>query len=76
MKSVYCSLFGHQYQVSKKVTLHVKEYSCKNCNSQLTTDGRGRLTQLTPKYKEINSVLEHIHYKRTIKKQRNLILDR
>ncbi|HKK12313.1 MAG TPA: hypothetical protein VJ945_05750 [Flavobacteriaceae bacterium] len=42
----------------------------------MTTDGKGRLTPLTPKYKEINSVLERIHIKRTLKKRQNIILDR
>jgi len=42
----------------------------------MTTDGRGKLTPLTPKYKEINSVLEHIHIKRALKKKQDLILDR
>ena len=42
----------------------------------MTTDGRGRLTELTPKYKEINSVLERIHIKRKLRKNQDLILDR
>ncbi|WP_299223231.1 hypothetical protein [uncultured Psychroserpens sp.] len=65
MKSIYCSFFGHQYEVSKKITYHVKEYKCSHCNAQMTTNGNGKLTPLTPKYKEINSVLERIHYRRT-----------
>lgn len=76
MKNIYCSFFGHQFEVSKQVTYHVKEYKCKYCSSQMTTDGTGKLTPLTPKYKEINSVLERIHLKRTLKKRQNLILDR
>lgn len=76
MKNIYCSVFGHQFVVSKQVTHHVKEYKCKNCNYQMTTDGRGRLTPLTPKYKEINSVLERIHIKRKLRKRQDLILDR
>lgn len=68
MKSIYCSFFGHQYEVSKKVTYHVKEYKCAHCSAQMTTNGQGGLTPLTPKYKEINSVLERIHYSRLSKK--------
>ncbi|MCK8480300.1 hypothetical protein [Psychroserpens algicola] len=64
MKSLYCSIFGHQYEVSKNITYHVKEYKCSHCKSQATTSGNGGLTLLTPKYKEINSVLERIHNKR------------
>lgn len=68
MKHIYCSFFGHEYSVTKNVTYHVKEYTCKHCKDQVTTNGNGRLTSLTPKYKEINSVLERIHNNRLRKK--------
>lgn len=68
MKHLYCSIFGHDYQVTKNVTYHVKEYSCKHCKEQVTTNGNGGLTLLTPKFKEINSVLERIHNNRLRKK--------
>ncbi|MBT8259384.1 MAG: hypothetical protein KJO49_12975 [Bacteroidia bacterium] len=74
MKNLYCSFFGHKYEVTKKVTYHVKEYRCRHCGEQVTTSGNGGLTLLTPKYKEINAVLERIHQKRL--KRRELILDR
>jgi len=64
VKSLYCTIFGHQYEVSKNITYHVKEYKCSNCNSGVTTSGNGGLTPLTPKHKEINSVLERIHNRR------------
>lgn len=73
MKSLYCSFFGHQYEVTKNITYHVKEYKCLHCNSQATTSGNGGLTPLTPKYKEINSVLERIHNRRIFRKQQNLV---
>ena len=69
MKSLYCSIFGHNYEVSKNITYHVKEYKCTHCNSQVTTNGKGGLTPLTPKYKEINSVLERIHKRRALRIQ-------
>jgi hypothetical protein len=34
----------------------------------MTTNGKGGLSPLTPKYKEINSVLERIHNNRISKK--------
>ncbi len=74
MKYLYCSIFGHNYEVTKKVTYHVKEYSCKNCHEEVTTNGNGNLTLLTPKFKEINSVLERIHLKRL--KRQQLTFDR
>ncbi|WP_353779146.1 hypothetical protein [Winogradskyella sp. 3972H.M.0a.05] len=41
---------------------------------QVTTNGNGKLTLLTPKYKEINSILERIHTRRLERKQ--VMLDR
>jgi transposase-like protein len=58
---MYCNLFGHDYQVSKKVTYHVKEYTCSHCKKELTTNSNGLLTELTPKFREINAILERIH---------------
>lgn len=66
---LYCSLFGHQYEVSKKVTLHVKEYTCKCCKRQLTTNSNGNLIELTPKFQEINTILEDIYTRRKLRLQ-------
>jgi hypothetical protein len=57
-------VFGHDFQVTRKVTYHVKEYTCKNCKKELTTSGNGTLITLTPKFKEINDVLERVHQKK------------
>ncbi len=64
---IICEIIGHKYEVSKKVTSHVKEYTCKCCKKQLTTDGDGHLTELTPKFKEINSILEEIYTRRMLR---------
>ena len=64
---LYCNLFGHNFEVSRKVTYHVKEYKCRHCNRELTTNGNGNLTELTPKFKEINSILEFIHTRRNMR---------
>jgi len=64
---LYCDFFGHNYEMTKKVTNHVKEYTCTRCNKQVTTDSNGRLTELTPKYKDINSALERIYNNRTMR---------
>ena len=64
---IICDIIGHRYEVSKKVTYHVKEYTCKCCKKQLTTDGNGHLTELTPKFKEINSILEEIYTRRMLR---------
>ncbi len=68
MRQLYCSLFGHDFNVTKKVTYHVKEYTCKHCKTEVTNNGHGGFTRLTPKYKEINSVLERIHTRRLEKR--------
>ncbi|WP_370477656.1 hypothetical protein [Tamlana flava] len=62
---MYCNLFGHDYQVTKKVTYHVKEYTCRHCKKELTTNSNGKLIELTPKFREINSILERIYHSRT-----------
>ncbi len=67
VSKLYCNVFGHQYDVTRQVTKHVKEYTCKCCKKQLTTNGNGRLTELTPTFKEINSILENIHTKRMLR---------
>ena len=72
MKHIHCNVFGHNYVVSNDVTNFVKEYKCKYCNSQLTTSGSGNLIPLTPKFKEINSVLKRIHLRKI--KRRSFIL--
>jgi len=62
---MYCNLFGHDYQVTKKVTFHVKEYTCRHCKKELTTNSNGHLIELTPKFREINDILERIYTSRT-----------
>lgn len=64
MKNLTCLLLGHHYQESRSVTNHVKEYTCKRCKHVVTTNGKGELVALTPKFKEINDVLEAVHKKK------------
>ena len=59
-----CSIFGHHYIVSKKVTLHIKEYKCVHCNKEVTTDVSGNLSNLTPELQDINNTLQDIYQKR------------
>jgi transposase-like protein len=70
---LYCDFFGHNYYMTKKVTNHVKEYTCKCCKKQLTTNSNGRLTELTPKHQDINLVLERIYNNKLMRlKQKTL----
>lgn len=66
---MYCNVFGHDYQVTKKVTHHVKEYKCCHCKKELTTNSNGKLTELTATFKEINDVLA-LMYSRKISRIR------
>ena len=67
MKSIHCKVFGHDIKVRKQVTYHVTEYQCKHCKKEFTTNSNGRLTELTPKFKEINEVLERVHNRRILR---------
>ena len=70
---MYCTIFGHNYRVSKNVTYHVKEYTCSHCKKQLTTSSNGSLIELTPKFKEINNILERIHNNRSLRLKRKTL---
>ncbi|WP_299126591.1 hypothetical protein [uncultured Winogradskyella sp.] len=75
MKNVYCSLFGHDFKISKEITYHVKEYKCTHCKTEMTIDGNGNFIPLTPKYKEINKVLNRVHNKRLERGRKLLMMD-
>ncbi|WP_106791801.1 hypothetical protein [Aquimarina sp. Aq78] len=68
---IYCSLFGHDYLLSKNVTHHIKEYTCSHCGDQATTNSRGRLEAMTPKLKEINNALASVHAKKQARTNRD-----
>lgn len=70
---LYCDFFGHDYKMTKKVTNHVKEYTCNRCNKQLTTNSNGRLIELTPTYREINTTLERIYNNRLMRSKQKTI---
>lgn len=58
---ILCDFFGHKYEVTKNITGHVKEYKCRCCNKEFTTNSNGTITDLTPKFKEINETLSRIY---------------
>lgn len=70
---MYCGIFGHDYQITKKVTSYVKEYTCCHCKKQLTTNSNGNLIELTPKFQEINAILERIHNSRILRSKEKMI---
>ncbi|OED38745.1 hypothetical protein AB832_04445 [Flavobacteriaceae bacterium (ex Bugula neritina AB1)] len=72
LSKIYCTLFGHNYVISKNVTHHIKEYTCTHCREQATTNSRGRLEVMTPKLKEINDMLAYVHAKKIAKNDDNI----
>ncbi len=72
--TLHCKFFGHDLRLKKHVTDHVKEYKCKNCKKEFTTNGSGNLTELTPEFKEINEVLELV-YNNKIKRSNSELFD-
>ena len=50
------------------------EYTCEHCSVQMTTNGKGEMIPLTPKFKEINSVLERIYQRRKSKSLEGLLV--
>ena len=71
MKKIFCSIFGHHFTVSKKVTAHIREYSCVHCGHQMTTDLDGNYDDLTEKRQEINATLAQMYQRRTATLQNN-----
>lgn len=61
---VYCSIFGHNFKVSKNVTNHIHEYKCTHCAMEMTDTANGFLARLTPKFKETNNYLAQVHKRR------------
>lgn len=60
-----CSTFGHQYEVSRRVTDHINEYTCNHCGKEITDTASGGLEILTVKNKQINAVLASFIERRT-----------
>ena len=45
----------------------LKNTDAKRCHKELTTNSNGNLTELTPKFKEINATLARIYSCRTMR---------
>jgi len=61
---VRCSFFGHQFETSRNITDHFKEYKCAVCQLEQTDDEKGRIVSLTPKHRVINDTLISFYQKR------------
>ena len=60
----FCSLFGHQYVITKKVNEHFKEYECSVCHLKVTNDPKGHKIIMTSRLKDINETLFYLNLKR------------
>ncbi|RNC88029.1 MAG: hypothetical protein ED556_02230 [Winogradskyella sp.] len=72
-KRLYCDVFGHNYKLSKQITYHVKEYKCSCCGKEVTTNSNGYLTELTPKFRDINAALSKIYANKLARMKRQRI---
>ena len=63
-----CSFVGHNLQISKHITDHIKEYKCDRCGHEMTDTANGCVDHLTPKFRETNAFLEKIHQRRCSRK--------
>jgi hypothetical protein len=61
---VWCSFFGHQFETSRNITNHFKEYKCSVCELELTNDEHGHKISLTPQHRMINDTLILFYKKR------------
>ena len=65
ISAVFCSVFGHRFRVSKKITNHISEYQCEHCGEEITDTANGILAKLTPKFRETNDFLAKFHQRRS-----------
>lgn len=67
LMSVACSIIGHGYHITNKITNHINEYKCKNCGKEVADNTQGYLEELTQKQREINKTLARFFNKRNRK---------
>lgn len=72
-KKLPCVLLGHKLYVSKTITAHIKEYTCKRCHRELTTTLDGGLTRLTTREKERNKMLSKMYTTKLSREKKRLI---
>lgn len=60
----FCSVLGHKYKESRKVTNHISEYKCSHCGKETTSNMEGELKNLTIKAKVVNDCLANFFEKK------------
>ena len=66
LTSLYCSTFGHHFEISNKITNYIKEYKCKTCGQEVTNGTSGDIELLTFKNKELNAILSAFFKKKLL----------
>jgi len=62
-----CTLLGHNYLITRKITDHINEYQCSNCGHEVSDSYSGKLEELTVKLKKVNSNVAAFFQKKTRK---------
>jgi len=64
LTSILCSIFGHRYKKSKKITNHISEYKCKTCGQEVTNAASGKIELLTFKTRKVNACVSEFFQKK------------
>ncbi len=64
VRQLICKLSSHRFKTTRTITAHFKEYECRCCKKQITTDPNGRYITLTQEHKEINDALSLLFQKK------------
>lgn len=64
LSHLICTLIGHDYMITNKITNHINEYQCANCEKEVCDNIKGKLEELTLKQREVNETLSSFFKKR------------
>ncbi|GEQ84685.1 hypothetical protein ULMS_01930 [Patiriisocius marinistellae] len=68
ISALICSIMGHNYIITNKITNHINEYKCTNCKNEVCDNTKGHLEELTLKQREVNETLS-VFFKKKSKRQ-------
>lgn len=61
-KTLPCSVFGHNYVISKTNSDQTSELRCSHCNAVTTTDASGNFEEFSIPNKDIQSTLRQLFH--------------
>lgn len=62
--SLVCTVFGHDYIITRKITDHINEYKCTCCGKEVSNSYSGTFELLTYKQREVNECLSSFFKKK------------